>query len=158
MLGYYPACELFEFCDQEQLIHIFGCNQTLLETKGWMTKDITFDRNSITICKKNLLINLSQQKIDINDGLHGACQGGHLHLANLMIEKGATDWNWGLQGACIGGYLHLANLMIEKGATDWNWGLDGGCSGGHLHLINLMIEKGATYCNWCLKISTEHSK
>ena len=41
MLGYYPACELFEFCDQEQLIYIFGSSQTLLETKEWMTKDIT---------------------------------------------------------------------------------------------------------------------
>ena len=43
--------------------------------------------------------------------------GGHRELADLMIEKGATDWNWGLRMACYGGHRELADLMIEKGAT-----------------------------------------
>jgi hypothetical protein len=39
-----------------------------------------------------------------------------------MIEKGARDWNLGLKYAyaCEGGHLDLVQLMIEKGATNQN--------------------------------------
>ena len=132
MIGYYPACELFEFSDQEQLIYIFGCSKPLLETKGWMIKNIKFRKNTKQICLDYLLINLSKKThLNVDDGLQGACQGDHLHLISLMIEKGATDWNHGLECAC---------------------------KGGHLHLVNLMIEKGATHCGYCDKNATEHPK
>ena len=53
-------------------------------------------------------------------GLGGACDGGHRELAELMIEKGATDWNWGLMDACYGGHRDLAEWMIAKGADPYN--------------------------------------
>jgi len=84
-----------------------------------------------------------QKGADVNYGLYGACQGGHLYLVNMMINKGANDWNWGLWRACEGGHLDLVNMMIQKGADNWNWGLYGACFGGHLDLIKLMLEKGA---------------
>jgi hypothetical protein len=34
-----------------------------------------------------------------------------------MISKGAQGWDRGLRDACHGGHLCLAELMIEKGAT-----------------------------------------
>ena len=59
-----------------------------------------------------------------------------------MIEKGADDWNEGLYGACLGGHRELVELMIEKGVYRWNRGLLGACRGGHRELVELMIEKG----------------
>ena len=76
---------------------------------------------------------------------------GHGELC-LTLE----NWNWGLEGACMGGHLELAELMISRGANDWNSGLDGACYGRQLALIELMISRGATVCHWCEKPITEH--
>jgi len=57
-----------------------------------------------------------------------ACEGGHLDIVTLMIEKGAEsniNWNSGLYDACKGGHLNIVKLMIEKGANNWNKGLEG---------------------------------
>lgn len=81
-----------------------------------------------------------------DDGLLGACRGGHIDIIKLMIEKGANNWNWGLFGACRGGHIDIVKLMIEKGVNNWNLGLFGACCGGHIDIIKLMIEKGANYC------------
>ena len=61
-----------------------------------------------------------------NDGLWGACEGGHIAIVNLMIANGADNWNGGLSGACGGGHADFANLMIAKGAN--NCGADS-CKG-----------------------------
>ena len=91
-----------------------------------------------------------------DQGLYGACLGGYIELAELMISKGADNWNSALYDACRGGHMELAELMISKGANHWDWGLWGACEGGHLALAELMIFKGATqfdegfrsaYCN-----------
>ena len=92
----------------------------------------------------------------INDGLYGACLGGHIELVNLMISRGADDWNNGLSGACRGGHIELVNLMISRGADDWNYGLSGACYGGHIELVNLMISRGANNCCRCNKSMIEH--
>ena len=81
---------------------------------------------------------------NVDNGLYGACIGGHLELANLMIENGATDFDIGLECACQGGHLDLANLLIAKGATDFDNGLACACKGGKVTLMTLMVEKGAT--------------
>ena len=83
---------------------------------------------------------------DWNGGLYGACEGGHMNIVNLMIEKGANYWNHGLYGACHGGHMNIVNLMIEKGANYWTNGLTNACRGGHINIVKLMIEKGAN--NW----------
>jgi len=61
---------------------------------------------------------------------------------NYFIKKGANNWNYILSVACQGGHLDLVNMMIQKGANV-NWGLAGACKGGHLDLVNMMIQKGA---------------
>ena len=117
------------------------------------------ERNISTLCELGSLriiqkyINASE-RLDWNRGLRGACYGGHMALALLMIEKGATDWNWGLRGACEGGHMALAQLMFEKGATDLNWGLWGACEGGQMELAQLMIERGAQHigCEKCKRL------
>ncbi len=81
--------------------------------------------------------------VDVDYGLYGACEGGHLEIVNLMLQKGANDCNYGLCGACEGGHLDIINTMIEKGANDWDSGLLKACKGGHLEIVNLMLKKGA---------------
>lgn len=82
-----------------------------------------------------------------DDAMSGACRGGHLELAELMISKGAHCFEWGLASACEGGQLKLAELMISKGAKCFNWGLCDACKGGHVELAKLMISKGAINFN-----------
>ena len=91
-----------------------------------------------------------------NYGLYGACQGGHMDIVNLMIEKGADRWNSGLVYACSGGHIAIVKLMIEKGANQWNWGLEAACVGGHIDIVKIMIEKGATQCVYCKKSIEKH--
>ena len=165
-LGYYIHCDLFEFCDQEQLIYLFGTSKKFLETKKWLTMDVKVSQKNIdeqlqSSCQENTLIQVqmllhSHKNIDFDYGLQGACQGGHLDVVKFMIEKGATYWNGGLSSACCGGQTDVVHLMIEKGATDWNLGLSGACQGVHPDVVNLMIEKGATYCGMCRKNTSEH--
>jgi ankyrin repeat protein len=83
----------------------------------------------------------------INEGLQGACHGGHKNLVDFLISKGANDWGRGLYGACQGGHRELVELMISKGASSWDWGLGGACEGGHRELIDLMISKGSNDLN-----------
>jgi hypothetical protein len=80
---------------------------------------------------------------DWNEGLRGACQGGHQDIAQWMIEKGADNFSLGLRGACRGGHRSMAEWMIEKGAVCWDLGLRGACRGGHQAMAQWMIEMGA---------------
>jgi Ankyrin repeats (3 copies) len=104
-------------------------------------------------------------------GLYGACKGGRMRIAKLMINKGADAWSNALENACEGGNMEIVELLMSKGATDggsafssacrggnikivellisrganwWNYGLLHACKGGHLPIIKLMINKGAT--------------
>jgi hypothetical protein len=55
-----------------------------------------------------------------------------------MIEKGATDLNRGLDGACRGGRMELAQLMIQRGATNWDLGLREAIRRNHFHVIEYL--------------------
>ena len=86
--------------------------------------------------------------ICINDGLWGACEGGHMVVVEKMIACGANDWNFGLLGACEGGHMAVVEKMISCGALWWNMGLREACYGGHMVVVENMITKGAD--NWDL--------
>ncbi len=86
---------------------------------------------------------IEQGANDLNQGLRGACAGGHMALVMLMIEKGADDWNGGLHEACFMGHVALIELMIAKGADNLNNGLYAVCRGEHAELIPFMMERGA---------------
>ncbi len=125
-------------------------------------------KNGIVLFDRSIQIGIWKFWVEIStnpsSGLVGACLGGHLDAAKLMIEKGGKRlglkdskyWGWGLENqdiwsyeleaACEGGHLDIINFLIKKGAKDWDIGLRGACKGGHLDLVNLMIEKGTK--NW----------
>lgn len=104
----------------------------------------------------------------INDGLMGACLGGHVKIVELMLSEGARDTlcfemmcrkgnnkiiklmlcyynihiNVGLQCACKSGHIDTINLLIDNGANDINGGFEYACLGGHINAVKLMISKG----------------
>jgi len=80
---------------------------------------------------------------DFNQGLWGACHGGHKEIVELMCDYGATNFDKGLGGACEGGRKEMAELMISRGATNFNCGLYSACWSGHKEMAELMIKYGA---------------
>jgi hypothetical protein len=76
---------------------------------------------------------------DIQRGLSGACWGGHMETALMLIKLGADCWNDGLESACKGGQPEMVLLMSQKGASSWYRGLYGACIGGHKELVLTMI-------------------
>ena len=141
---------------------LFQASQVSLSWRGLALKQVVKieDRKGFReVCRKGDRLSITKFRYPkewSNDGLYGACLGGHRDLVDLMIEKGADNWNWGLYSACLGGHRDLTVLMISKGANHWNLGLYYACQGGHRNLVDLMIQKGATQCNSCNKSLTEH--
>lgn len=89
------------------------------------------------------LINLFEKNDEAwNDGLYGACEGGHVNLVNLAIENGANDLEGGLLYSCVGGHVNTVNLMIEKGANNWNSVLFYACQSGNMDIVNIIIKNG----------------
>lgn len=86
---------------------------------------------------------------NLESALRTACKYGHLAIANLLIANGATECGAGLYGACEGGQLALANAMIAKGANNWNVALWWACCGGKPALAKMMAANGATHCVIC---------
>ena len=110
-----------------------------------------------------------------NDGLKGACIGGHKDLVQFFIEKGAvltlemcnmgleraikqndmdlimffmgkSSPNHGLLEATKIADKNLVLFFIEKGANNFNFALQIAISNGHQELIDFFISKGAE--NW----------
>lgn len=52
---------------------------------------------------------------------------GHLSIIHIMAGYNVFDLNSRLYGACLGGHLHLINMVIIKGANDFNNGLQFAC-------------------------------
>ena len=84
---------------------------------------------------------------DLNQGLMGACQGGHHDLVDMLIRQGADDWDRGLRGACLGHQQAMITLMLHQGA-DLNQGLKSACESGDQSLIEFMIKQGAVYWHY----------
>jgi len=102
----------------------------------------------------NKWVQIHTPVIKTQEEFKNACKHGHI----LSIIHSDKSWNWdlGLSYACEGGHMEIVQLMIEKGATDWNWGLQYVCKNGHMEIVQLMIDKGATKCYCCYKSVSEH--
>jgi ankyrin repeat protein len=79
----------------------------------------------------------------------GACEGGHIELVELLIQKGIYNWSRGMWGACYENRMEIALLLIEKikssgDSCDWDSALGGACWEGHKDMALLMIKNGAT--------------
>jgi hypothetical protein len=53
----------------------------------------------------------------LNEGLAGACYGGHMEMARLMIKRGANNADRGYTEAQHAGHDEIADYMVRRGAT-----------------------------------------
>ncbi len=107
------------------------------------------------ICKAGdtrcILLSLDRGEYDLEYGLYGACEGGHIQIIDMLLEKtGAypskSEWNTALLTACRGGHRKAVDFVVDHGANDWNSGFLGACMANNTEMINLMIQRGA--CKW----------
>lgn len=72
---------------------------------------------------------------------------GRIDYVLFLVQKGATDWDNGLYGACRGGHVNLVKLMIKYGATNFDEGLyECANSPGYKNtdICNILVANGAT--------------
>jgi hypothetical protein len=90
------------------------------------------------------IINILEDGVeDWDNGLCGACEGGHLAIVDLAIANGAGAWNDGLRHACLGGKRDAANRMISCGASNFIPSLWAAFKSGCVELVDDMIARGA---------------
>ena len=141
---------LLEFIDENSIIYQCKSSKKLSE--------ICRQYNKLEDDKRFEVI-LSQNKNNDSRLLKEYCFNNDVIKIRKMIKMNLY-WNNGLYGACRGGHIDCIKFLIDKGA-DPNYGLYGACWGGHLDIVKLMIEKGATKCGcgmYCGKSIEEHLK
>ncbi len=108
--------------------------------------DYNLVREFINACytgNLDLVKSLAEKNSDVYAyGVSAACEGGHLNIVELLIDK-VNDLKWALHGACAGGHTHIINLLISRGCNNWYYGLAGACSKKRKDIALLMIIKGA---------------
>ncbi len=107
---------------------------------------------------------LQHKPSNLSQGLLLAGLHGHIDIAQLLIDNGATDINMGLYGACSFGKLSIVKFMLDKGANSLDFGLETVCrvksraiDVSQLNdIIRLLIQRGANECSHCHKSMQEH--
>lgn len=80
-------------------------------------------------------------------GLQGACRGGHIGLAKVMIRLGGiVDLERAASHAAQSGCIDLLEFVLANGASNRNRILIGATEGGHMEIAECAIRNGAN--NW----------
>jgi hypothetical protein len=116
---------------------------------------------------------------DWDEGLKGACVGGHLEIAKIMIEKGVNDKLYnGLKAACRYGQLEIVNMILSSSRRLYKHelyemalisGVFYACKSGRSGVASLVVpeilkcqnaknreETNDRFCPGCGKSATEH--
>lgn len=99
-------------------------------------------------------------EIAMNYMAYGACEGGHLAIAELVANNKTLNWRGVLYYACrnINDDLTCVNMAIANGANEWNDGLDGASQVGNLAIAQMMIAHGASDLNTSLIFACENGR
>jgi hypothetical protein len=87
---------------------------------------------------KSLIQTVHNEKL-LDHGFLGACAGGHVELAKLMIWD-ENDLDFGLIKACMNGHLNIVNILYPFNNNDMI-NFYNACMGGNLDIVKLMISK-----------------
>lgn len=63
-----------------------------------------------------------QKGYNVNEAFYGACHGGYIELAELMISKGASDLDGAVCITCQAGHVDLVEVLLSNGANSWSEG------------------------------------
>lgn len=95
-------------------------------------------------------------------GLFGACEFGHLSIADYMISKGATDVESALyivvnSDRRMQELYKTINYLLTMGAKNMNMALISACESGNNTLVRFFISKGAFIINDALSTYCEYN-
>lgn len=124
--------------------------------KYWVLEGLRYCRWSKEGICVDIAVWLIKRNANPGNHIYIACLYAFRRLIDIIIEKGgqSTNWDEGLMGACEGGHVDLVELMISKKATNWNFGLLGACKGNNLLIAEYMILKGADNLNEAYTIAS----
>lgn len=88
------------------------------------------------------LINDKDIYKDFYLGLYGACEGGHLNIVKLLIDKCSKKLTSALFNvACTNGNIDIVKLLIERdNGLIQSLALDCACESGNIDLVNLLLK------------------
>lgn len=122
------------------------------------------DENIANFFEKCELGDLDQVKViyktghingpNLNYALQKAAYHGHLHIAELLIEKGANTIDGAMHQAICGHNLNIVKYLIQNGARNFNQGLFAATVFKNLEIIKELILSGARDFNRCLQEAT----
>lgn len=89
-----------------------------------------------------------------NQKLRRLCRIGLSQEIDNIINSGITyQWNEGLIGACEGGHINIIQKMISLGADDFNSGVFSASINNNIEVIKLLIDTGKLDYEKCLSMS-----
>lgn len=103
---------------------------------------------------------------DWNRGFAGACEGDHVDIVDMLLNKGADDLKTGLCMACLFGQISIVKYLIKFVMTDWCNYFSSACKGMckiknqpdyiYIEIMKIMKGCGVKFCYNCYKSPDEH--
>lgn len=88
------------------------------------------------------LISNSDQDINWNAGLFGACEGGFREIIDFMIQKGADNLNQGIASAALSGHIHIIQYLLSLGGNLSSHALEVAVRGNQLATVKYLLDHG----------------
>ena len=142
----YVMYQLLEFVDENTIIALCKASKKLYEI---CKKYIELEDD------KRFEIIVNDDKWSNSILLEEYCRNNDIIKLRIIIKMDLF-WDDGLEGACRGGHIDMVKLMIEKGVKYWNCGLHIACKGGHMDIVKLLIESGVVKCHNCQLYFEDH--
>lgn len=86
-------------------------------------------------------IDESQKGVSVRHGMKEAAKGGHIHIIEYLLEKGAKNIDGALEYAAKGGKMNVINFLIGKGIKNWKIGIFGAEIGGYREIQDFLNKK-----------------
>jgi hypothetical protein len=84
------------------------------------------------------------ENFDLDLGMIHASIGGHVKIAQRMIERGAQVRSWAVLQLCTHGHLAVAHFLLatqRMDAGEWVVGFYDACERGHTDIVRLLLPK-----------------
>ena len=148
--GFLGACVGGHWAVIQQMIQLILQHQTIHESDWDLGLSKACGNGSLDLIKKFIQEGEKfHHRFKLGMTLYVACLGRNRPVIDWLIDHGANDWNQGLLGACKGGHLDLVKEMIQRGqrqhvSFDWDEALSNAYYSNDLQVIELLLPYGIT--------------